>query len=560
VVTGSKVSNGAGGNTLCKGAYGASFAAGAEDGPSGVPLFHEGMALGPNLTQAQLTGLRVAFTEVLFGGVSPAAGAVPVVGPLLAPLKLLMHGLSAVSSDPCQFPKPVLVPSGELGWSPEVLPFQLLRTGPVVIAGIPGEMTVQAGRRLKKRILDALAPRGVTRVILTGLANEYSAYITTPEEYMSQQYEGASTLYGRLTLDAYLQIFGQLADAMAAGQPVPPGPTPRDLGANQIELQTGVLFDAVPPGQSFGMVITEPPLAVRPEEKLTVRFRGAHPKNDLRRNDSYLRIERNEGGANWSLVAWDAMPETRMLWQVDKTFLCVGCSLVDVSWTVPRDAQAGVYRIRHMGHWKNGTSGALTAYEGVTQTFTVGAVSMPRALNVAACGASGQRACCVSERLGFPCDQGLQEGSNCVGPACTCGGPNPGGSLKSMGMCVPVPAPVHVTACGGQGQRACCVAEQLPSCNPGLREVSSCGGGANCICGGLNPGSVLKSAGMCAPAPQAPAITACGAQGQRACCLSERFPSCDGGLRENAGCTAANCTCGGPNPGAAVKSNGMCVR
>jgi neutral ceramidase len=35
--------NGAGQSTLCAGAYGFSFAAGAEDGPSGVGSFHEGM-------------------------------------------------------------------------------------------------------------------------------------------------------------------------------------------------------------------------------------------------------------------------------------------------------------------------------------------------------------------------------------------------------------------------------------------------------------------------------------------------------------------------------------
>jgi len=285
---------------------------------------------------------------------------------------------------------------------------------------------------------------GVTTVILTGLANEYSAYIATPEEYDSQQYEGASTLFGRLTLDAYIQIFGQLADAMASGQPMPPGPTPPDLGGMQIELQTGVVLDGTPPGQTFGTVIDEPPLAVRRGETVNVRFRGAHPKNDLRRGDTYLRVERNEGGS-WKLVAWDSMPETRLRWLRDNSFGCVGCSFIDVSWTVPTQepaAPAGLYRIRHMGASKQ-LSGVITPYEGVSATFTVGTVSTPRPSGppaVTACGGAGQRGCCVTERpgglFGAACHTGLHEAGTCSGAGCTCGGANPGGVAKSIGMCV----------------------------------------------------------------------------------------------------------------------------
>lgn len=501
-VAASKFTNGSGGTTLCSGAFGASFAAGAEDGPTGFPLFHEGMALGPNLTQAQLTALRIAFGEVLFATVSGPAQAIPGAGALIGPLHVAYLGVTALSSDPCQFPKPVLIPTGQLGWSPEVLPFQLLRVGPVVIAGVPGEMTTQAGRRLRARILASLQSHGVQKVIITGLANEYSGYITTPEEYNSQQYEGASTLYGRLTFEAYLQIFGQLADAMATGQPMPAGSPAPDLSAVQIELQTGVVADGVPGGQVFGSVLTEPPISVRKNDTVQVRFRGAHPKNDLKRNDTYLRVERNGGGANWSLVAWDSMPETRLIWQRDTSFGCIGCSFIDVHWTVPDNASPGTYRIRHMGRWKNGITGAITPYEGVTSTFEVGSALVART----------------------------------------------------------PPAPVTVTACGGVGQRACCVSERIPSCNAGLQEASSCGGGSNCTCGGPNPGGAVKSIGMCVAIPQAVPISACGGQGQRACCVSERFPSCNTGLHEKAGCVDANCTCGGPNPGAAVKSNGMCVR
>ena len=364
LVTSTNHTNGVGLKFLCPGAYGVSFMAGAEDGPTG--MLGEGLAFGSpgTFTFADLTAARAAIVLIV--------GGIPIVGPVLA---AVLTPLMATSSDPCQDPKPVLIPSGALHWTPDILPFQLLRIGPVAIAGIPGEMTLQAGRRLQARILTSLAPLGVQRVILTGLANEYSGYITTPEEYGSQQYEGASTLYGRLTFDAYLQEFGKLADAMAGGQAVAAGPTPPDLSVGQLELAAGAVRDEVPAGESFGQVLTQPPPTVARTVGAVVRvtFRSGHPKNDLRRNNTYFRIERDNGTDNWELVAWDAMPETKLYW--DRPTDCPGnpCywSRIDVHWNVPLDAPPGTYRIRLVGSWKNGSNGQLVRYQGTTRLFTV---------------------------------------------------------------------------------------------------------------------------------------------------------------------------------------------
>ena len=43
-------------------------------------------------------------------------------------------------------------------------------------------------------------------VVIAGLTNTYSSYVTTWEEYQVQRYEGASTIYGPHTLDAYIQV------------------------------------------------------------------------------------------------------------------------------------------------------------------------------------------------------------------------------------------------------------------------------------------------------------------------------------------------------------------
>lgn len=96
-------------------------------------------------------------------------------------------------------------------WTPHVLPLQLVVVGPLAIAALPAEFTTQAGRRLRASLLETLAERGVTRVQLTGYANAYSGYVTTPEEYDRQDYEGASTHFGRWTLGAYQAAFDDLA-------------------------------------------------------------------------------------------------------------------------------------------------------------------------------------------------------------------------------------------------------------------------------------------------------------------------------------------------------------
>ncbi|GAB0192545.1 putative neutral ceramidase C [Grus japonensis] len=52
-------------------------------------------------------------------------------------------------------------------------------------------------------------------VVIAGLCNVYTHYITTYEEYQVQRYEAASTIYGPHTLSAYIQLYRGLARAIA---------------------------------------------------------------------------------------------------------------------------------------------------------------------------------------------------------------------------------------------------------------------------------------------------------------------------------------------------------
>ena len=54
--------------------------------------------------------------------------------------------------------------------------------GQLLIAAVPGEFTTMAGRRLRQKISEEAAESNV-KVVIAGLSNVYTHYITTFEEY-----------------------------------------------------------------------------------------------------------------------------------------------------------------------------------------------------------------------------------------------------------------------------------------------------------------------------------------------------------------------------------------
>ena len=147
------------------------------------------------------------------------------------------------------------------------------------------------------------------------------------------------------------------------------------------------------------------------------------------------------------------------------------------------------------------------------------------------CGDAGQRACCVAEKSFGACKDGRIEVSGCpYGAAkCKCG---EGSIFLASSRC-------EVAPCGGVGQRACCVLEAgFGACKDGLVEISGCPYGASkCTCGN----SFVPASSRCEQK------AACGGPGQRACCVGEEpFGPCKLGAVEVLGCPygAVGCHCG----------------
>jgi neutral ceramidase len=101
-------------------------------------------------------------------------------------------------------------------WTPNVLPVQLFVVGELAIAAVPGEFTTVAGMRLRESVRRALA---LKHVVLSGYSNAYAGYVTTPEEYAVQDYEGASTHFGKWTLPAWQTEFDKIARRLLSGNP-----------------------------------------------------------------------------------------------------------------------------------------------------------------------------------------------------------------------------------------------------------------------------------------------------------------------------------------------------
>jgi len=273
----------------------------------------------------------------------------------------------------CHAPKPILLNTGgitfPLQWTPAILPLQIFRIGDLFLIGVPGEFTTMSGRRLRATVLQALQAAGVannnTLVVIAGLSNAYSQYITTYEEYAIQRYEGASTLFGPNTLAAYQQLYYGLATALATGTPYPPGPTPPDLSGKTFSFQPGVIVDEPPLFGHFGQVYQDVSSSYTRGQAVSVIFYGANPRNDLRTQDTFLTVEQQVNG-QWQVVLNDGDWDTKFQWA--RRYIAE--SLITITWQIAPNTTPGTYRIQHFGNSKSLT-GKISPYTGTSSTFTV---------------------------------------------------------------------------------------------------------------------------------------------------------------------------------------------
>lgn len=248
------------------------------------------------------------------------------------------------------------------GTGPNWFGLQVLRIGDVVAAAVPGEITVQMGRRVKKRLL-ARAPAGIAPIVV-GLANDYMAYITTPEEFDVQDYEGTFTLWGRQEGPLVSERLGALADRLFRGEPNPPSITPPDTSWIQAENVSPVSQAAAAlPGRAPGTVLSQVAASAERGAVASFAWVGGAPSVEMPPDVAFVETQRRDGDA-WETAFWDEGYETILDYYRE--------GLEDrwgIQWDVTMDAPAGEYRFLVHGNRYDGDD--VVPYELTSSAFVV---------------------------------------------------------------------------------------------------------------------------------------------------------------------------------------------
>jgi len=270
----------------------------------------------------------------------------------------------------CQAPKPILLNTGNASkpydWDPASVPISIFRIGKLFILNVPSEFTTMSGRRLRRAVRSIAVANGIMNPIVTisGLANSYTHYVTTYEEYQGQRYEAASTLYGPHTLSAYIQEFKRITSDLLSCKESDSDYGPPDLLTHQISFLPPVIFDSIERGKTFGSVKNDAETSyVAGESEVFVSFYSANPRNNLKIESTFLKIDLQNLDGSWETKFVDGDWCTKFIWDGNEI---LGKSIAHITWDIPKNVERGTYRVCHYGTrkrlWKDSLQSKSSAY------------------------------------------------------------------------------------------------------------------------------------------------------------------------------------------------------
>jgi neutral ceramidase len=211
---------------------------------------------------------------------------------------------------------------------PTAVPLFLARIGKRIIITFPGEATVEVGRRARARVLAIAHSLGVKGVTVMGLTNEFIQYITTPEEYSRQHYEGGSTIYGPAEGAAMTDVLVQMAKDLRDGKPAPK-PYPFDP-------RHGVTPTGAPFGKgATSASATAQPVAQPPGSQAVFQWQGGPRGEDRPLDRRFIAIER-KAKSGWKRVTDDL--GVSIVWTGDPD------GAYSAHWQISPKAKPGNYR------------------------------------------------------------------------------------------------------------------------------------------------------------------------------------------------------------------------
>jgi neutral ceramidase len=181
-------------------------------------------------------------------------------------------------------------------------------------------------------VRDAVAAAtGVGRVVVSGLANEFIQYFTTPEEYDRQHYEGGSTLYGPLSSNLLRGELAELSRRLVSGEPA--------QAAYPLDPTNGVSPDGPPfdQGAASATIAGQPGGPYERFQRVPFSWRGGAHGMDRPLDRAFVRIVRLSRPGRRRTVDSDLGLGT--LWKVDDQ------GEYRAFWEIPRHLRAGRYRV-----------------------------------------------------------------------------------------------------------------------------------------------------------------------------------------------------------------------
>lgn len=263
-------------------------------------------------------------------GASQLTGSDEARGPLFDVTRVSQEGVRSPTSNGPQGRKAVVPLDLDV---PEAVPVMVVRVADRLIGSVPGEPTSGLGKRIRALLAEAGAADGVERTVVSGLANEYTSYFTTPAEYDAQHYEGGSTLYGTFSSILITDTLSDLADRLIDGRP-----SPEPFFYDQTN---GRSPEAEPysQGAPSGRPTDPPPIQVERLGDGTFGWRGGERGFDRPLETAFIEVERQRrGDGGWTVIADDLGLE--ILWFVDEE------GNYTMRWEPDLGAATGTHRFR----------------------------------------------------------------------------------------------------------------------------------------------------------------------------------------------------------------------
>ncbi|MCG8614263.1 MAG: neutral/alkaline non-lysosomal ceramidase N-terminal domain-containing protein [Pseudomonadales bacterium] len=179
-----------------------------------------------SITEKPRIGQAEICTEAAAGN-TLAAAPLEHTSPVIGYLPFIRQGSRRwdVAEDDCQGRKRILGGDWVQRWLepkdsfPDSVLFQIVEINDLLILPLPFEVTVESGQRIANAVRSATensegkSGRELRRkqVMVASLAGGYTGYVTTPEEYGRQYYEGGHTLFGKNTQSYLASQLRQLA-------------------------------------------------------------------------------------------------------------------------------------------------------------------------------------------------------------------------------------------------------------------------------------------------------------------------------------------------------------